>query len=80
MRTLHPLRHVRRPCHPPSLFAAATGALFALIIETAQATVPFISRLCDTDDLITNTLGACAGAALGALILRRLPKGTPLHR
>ncbi|MFE0737462.1 VanZ family protein [Streptomyces sp. NPDC058855] len=60
----------RRP-----LFAAATGLLFTAAIETAQATVPFISRLCDTDDLITNGLGACLGAALGALISRRLPGG-----
>ncbi|MEV5436511.1 VanZ family protein [Streptomyces sp. NPDC052682] len=58
----------RRP-----LFAAATGVLFTAGIETAQATVPFISRLCDSDDLITNSLGACTGAALGALITRRLP-------
>lgn len=57
----------RRP-----LFAAATGLLFTAAIETAQATVPFISRLCDTDDLITNSLGACVGAALGALTARRL--------
>ncbi|WP_328884721.1 VanZ family protein [Streptomyces sp. NBC_00299] len=60
----------RRP-----LFAAATGVLFTLTVETAQATLPFISRLCDTDDLITNALGACAGAALGAVILRRIPDG-----
>ncbi|MFJ3505423.1 VanZ family protein [Streptomyces sp. NPDC090135] len=58
----------RRP-----LFAAATGVLFTASVETAQATVPFISRLCDTDDLITNSLGACIGAALGALLARRLP-------
>ncbi|MFD0078546.1 VanZ family protein [Streptomyces sp. NPDC127166] len=65
----------RRP-----LFAAATGVLFTAAIETAQATMPFISRLCDTDDLITNSLGACIGAALGALVARRLPNngtGTP---
>jgi hypothetical protein len=58
----------RRP-----LFAAATGILFTMAIETAQATVPFVSRLCDSDDLLTNSLGACVGAALGALIARRLP-------
>lgn len=63
----------RRP-----LFAAATGALFTLTVETAQATIPFVSRLCDTDDLITNILGACGGAAIGALILRRLPDGTTI--
>ncbi|MFE9629241.1 VanZ family protein [Streptomyces sp. NPDC006527] len=62
----------RRP-----LFAAVTGTLFTVSVETAQATIPFISRLCDTDDLITNTLGACAGAAIGALMLRRLSDGTP---
>jgi hypothetical protein len=63
----------RRP-----LFAAATGALFTLAIETAQATVPIVSRLCDTDDLISNSMGACAGAALGALLLRRRPQRVPL--
>ncbi|MFG3045826.1 VanZ family protein [Streptomyces sp. NPDC048241] len=62
----------RRP-----LFAAATGVLFTAVIETAQATVPFISRLCDTDDLVTNSLGACTGAALGALAARRLPERAP---
>ncbi|MFB8771466.1 VanZ family protein [Streptomyces broussonetiae] len=65
----------RRP-----LFAAATGVLFTLAIETAQATIPFISRLCDTDDLITNALGACAGAALGALILRRMTDSAPVQQ
>lgn len=65
----------RRP-----LFAAATGVLFTLTVETAQATIPFISRLCDTDDLITNTIGACTGAALGALVLRLRPSSTPTPR
>ncbi|MFD3336667.1 VanZ family protein [Streptomyces sp. NPDC058700] len=66
----------RRP-----LFAAATGVLFTAAIETAQATMPFISRLCDTDDLITNSLGACIGAALGALVAPRLPdSGTGASR
>lgn len=65
----------RRP-----LFAAATGALFTLVIETAQTTVPFVSRLCDTDDLVTNTLGACGGAVAGAVLLRLLPAGAPVGR
>ena len=65
----------RRP-----LFTAATGAVFTLVIETVQTTVPFVSRLCDTDDLVTNTLGACAGALAGAVLLRFLPAGAPAGR
>jgi hypothetical protein len=54
------------------LLAVAAGMLFTATVETAQATIPFISRLCDTDDLVTNTVGVLAGAVIGKLISRRL--------
>ncbi|PJE94757.1 VanZ family protein [Streptomyces carminius] len=58
----------------------AAGLLFIATVETAQATVPFVSRLCDTDDMVTNAVGVLAGAAVGALVLRRFSYGTPLAR
>ncbi len=61
-----------------SLFAVASGILFTVTIETAQATVPFISRLCDSDDLVANTAGALAGAVIGLLINRRIRIGRPI--
>ncbi|MET8974651.1 VanZ family protein [Streptomyces sp. NPDC004539] len=60
--------------------AVASGVVFTAVVETAQATVPFISRLCDTDDLVANVAGALAGAAVGALIDRRVGKGKALSR
>ncbi|OKJ52378.1 hypothetical protein AMK27_31770 [Streptomyces sp. CB02009] len=63
----------RRP-----LFSAALGVLFTATVETAQATIPFISRLCDTDDLVTNTVGVLAGAGIGTIVCRRVNYGVPL--
>ncbi|MFE5946457.1 VanZ family protein [Streptomyces sp. NPDC056480] len=63
----------RRP-----LFGAALGVLFTALVETAQATVPLISRLCDTDDLATNTVGVLAGAGIGAVVRRGAADGAPL--
>ncbi len=34
---------------------AALSILFPALIEIAQAVVPFVSRLCDTSDLVANT-------------------------
>lgn len=65
----------RRP-----LFSFLMGLLFTAVVETAQATVPFVSRLCDTDDLVTNAVGVGAGVAAGALICRWAPQGKPLER
>ncbi|MFI9617081.1 VanZ family protein [Streptomyces sp. NPDC052023] len=62
------------------LFAALTGLLFTAAIETAQATLPFVSRLCDSDDLITNAVGVLAGTTAGALIYRRTRSGEPVTR
>lgn len=59
-------------------FAAASGILFTAAIETAQATVPFVSRLCDSDDLVTNAVGVLAGMTAGALICRHIRSGEPV--
>ncbi|MET9351152.1 VanZ family protein [Streptomyces termitum] len=61
-------------------FSVAIGVLFTATVETAQATTPFITRLCDTDDLVTNTAGIIAGAVIGSLVCRRISYGTPLPR
>ncbi|GGX24621.1 VanZ family protein [Streptomyces lomondensis] len=57
----------RRP-----LFSAATGIVFIATVETSQAVAPFISRLCDSDDLATNTAGVLMGTIMGAVICRRI--------
>ncbi|MEU7160369.1 VanZ family protein [Streptomyces chrestomyceticus] len=44
---------------------AALSILFPALIETAQAVVPFVSRLCDTSDLVANITGALAGTGVG---------------
>ncbi|MFF9870145.1 VanZ family protein [Streptomyces sp. NPDC013953] len=63
----------RRP-----LFGVAAGVLFTAMVETGQATLRFVTRLCDTDDLATNTAGVLAGATIGALICRKTDYGMPL--
>ncbi|GAB3957249.1 hypothetical protein GCM10028832_14540 [Streptomyces sparsus] len=57
---------IRRPSVMVSL-----SILFPALIETAQGLVPFISRLCDTSDLIANTSGALCGVVIGAFVNRR---------
>lgn len=54
----------------------AVGVVLVAALETSQAIVPFISRLCDSDDLITNITGVFAGVVLGAVI-RRFTRGAP---
>jgi hypothetical protein len=63
----------RRP-----IFAVFTGMLFTATVETGQATVPLVSRLCDTDDLVTNTAGVLLGAAAGIFFGRHAWKGRPV--
>lgn len=65
----------RRP-----LYSASLGILFTAVVETGQATLPFVSRLCDTDDLVTNTAGVLAGAGAGAAICRYARYGKSLSR
>ncbi len=48
----------------PFLFAAATGIFLSAAVETLQLWSPL--RTTSTNDLFTNTLGAMAGAAVGA--------------
>lgn len=55
-----------------AFFSAATGIAFIATVETSQAVVPFVSRLCDSDDLATNTVGVLSGTILGAVICRRM--------
>jgi hypothetical protein len=63
----------RRP-----VFSAGLGVLFTASVETAQAAMPYVARLCDTDDLATNAAGVLVGVVIGTLVCRRLPGGTPL--
>ncbi|MFJ2058361.1 VanZ family protein [Streptomyces sp. NPDC087908] len=60
------------------LLSAALGALFTAAVETAQATLPLVSRLCDTDDLVTNAVGALIGVGIGAAVCRAARHGSPL--
>ncbi|XIE80193.1 VanZ family protein [Streptomyces sp. SBR177] len=46
------------------------GFLLTASIETAQATLTFLGRGCDTSDLLMNTLGVAAGAAIGWAVTR----------
>ncbi len=52
------------------LLSCLLGLLFTAGVETAQAAVPFVSRLCDTDDLATNAVGVVGGVGVGALVSR----------
>ncbi|QGZ52572.1 VanZ family protein [Streptomyces sp. QHH-9511] len=63
----------RRP-----LFGIAVGVLFTSTVEAAQATLPFVTRLCDTGDLVTNTVGIFLGASTGVIICHKFRYGTPL--
>ncbi len=49
-------------------FAAGTG--LSVAIEATQAAVTSLGRSCDSNDWITNTMGAVIGAALGWEALR----------
>ncbi|WP_051764621.1 VanZ family protein [Streptomyces sp. NRRL F-5135] len=46
---------------------ATLCVLFPALIETVQGLTPFISRLCDTSDLVANAAGAVCGLAVGLL-------------
>lgn len=56
---------MRRPA--PAL---AAGIALSAGLETLQAVVPAIGRSCDTNDLLSNTIGAVIGAVLAAVALR----------
>ncbi len=55
----------RRP-----LLALAAGTGLSAVIEVVQAVVTPLGRSCDSNDWITNTMGAVIGAALGWIALR----------
>ena len=56
----------RRP-----LLALLAGSGASVLLEAVQALVPAIGRSCDTNDWLSNTLGAVLGAALAWVVLRR---------
>ncbi|MFF2065830.1 VanZ family protein [Streptomyces sp. NPDC058200] len=60
---------------------ASLSVLFPALIETTQGLAPFISRLCDTSDLIANTAGAACGVAIGVFVNRfvRAPNSSARH-
>ncbi|WP_030739228.1 VanZ family protein [Streptomyces sp. NRRL F-2890] len=66
----------------PALVVPA-GILLSATIEVTQATVPFLSRTCDTTDLLSNSAGTVIGVALGLLLTlsdRQTPSPTRLPR
>lgn len=56
----------RRP-----VLALLAGSGTSLVVEAVQAALPAIGRSCDTNDWLSNTLGALVGAALAWVALRR---------
>lgn len=56
----------RRP-----VLALMAGSGASVVLEAVQAAVPAIGRSCDTDDWLSNTIGAIVGAALAWVALRR---------
>ncbi|MFE5336660.1 VanZ family protein [Isoptericola sp. NPDC056573] len=57
---------LRRP-----VLALLAGSATSAAIEAVQALVPAIGRSCDTNDWLSNTIGAAAGALLAAAALHR---------
>lgn len=55
----------RRP-----VLALVAGAATSAGIEAVQAALPALGRSCDSNDWLTNTMGAAVGAALAWLALR----------
>ncbi|NLA34793.1 MAG: VanZ family protein [Actinobacteria bacterium] len=53
---------------PARAFGAGVG--LSLVIESVQAAVPALGRSCDSNDFITNSMGAAIGAVLGFVALR----------
>ncbi|GAB3124239.1 hypothetical protein GCM10027160_45430 [Streptomyces calidiresistens] len=52
-----------------------SGVLFSAGIETAQAVLPFVARICETGDLIANATGLVVGTVAGTVValLRHRP-------
>ncbi|MCE7081825.1 VanZ family protein [Streptomyces sp. ST2-7A] len=59
-----------------------SGVLFSAGIETAQAVLPFVARICETGDLIANATGLAIGTAAGTVVtlLRRRPASPSVLR
>jgi VanZ family protein len=56
--------------------AAVIGLAASVLIETCQALL-LPARFADPGDIVTNVAGACAGAVLAWLVLRRGRRQTP---
>jgi hypothetical protein len=68
-----------RPRFQAVFLATLAGALLSLVIEVLQAYIP--SRGSGTTDVITNTMGALIGAALGnPNLVRKIVKATRFQR
>ena len=50
--------------------ALAGGVLASATIETAQALLPVLGRSCDTNDWLSNSIGALVGAVLAVVATR----------
>ncbi len=72
---------------PPVLLAAIAsrrpvlallgGTAASAAIETVQALTPALGRSCDTNDWLSNTIGALVGAALAAVAIRLARRSRP---
>lgn len=51
--------------------ALLAGTAASVLVEVVQAAVPAIGRSCDTNDWLSNSIGAVLGAGLAWLALRR---------
>jgi glycopeptide antibiotics resistance protein len=62
----------------PMLVLVACSGL-SVVLETVQALVPAIGRSCDTNDWLSNTIGAMTGAVLAgaALYLAQVRRSKP---
>lgn len=60
---------------PLAVLAVAIGVSAG--VELVQALVPAIGRSCDTNDWLSNAIGALVGAGLATLALRRAGPSTP---
>jgi len=58
------------------LLMLLAGSALSVLIEVFQALVPAIGRSCDTNDWLSNTIGAAIGAVLAIVALRLAKRRT----
>ena len=59
------------------LLMLLAGSALSVIIEVFQALVPAIGRSCDTNDWLSNTIGAAVGAGLAIIALQLAKRRNP---